>query len=557
MDKLRKIVCGMLGVLLLLALLAFLRLFTVSASPYGAVVWESACVLDADGKAEAFDPNDSENYPAQEAGKLYSFTATLSGVPEDGSLLFDYGGAEVTLCLHGAEIFRSTVPAEAASELGWAQASVPLTPDAEGAELVMTLRPLPGLKAEILPPFPRIVSNGLREAESIASANLYAMPAGAFALALSLVLALFLLGLYERTPDWRLLALVVALAALILRYLEMDGGLYFLPRGLCDALASDAVRLLPTLSILLYIALRRDGASWRRLGIVSVFSGAALLAAYLVSLTVGGELASFVNVTVLHLFQYGDWRTPVYWLTAYLVYASTGLAAYGHISAVAATQAEAQMLAMKTELAIESCRAMEQSSRRTAELRHELKNQVAAMNVLFAKGDMEGLSEYLKELDSLQGKLTPARYTGHFLVNAILQNAAERAAESNVRFAARVNVPEELGIEERDLSALFMNMLDNALEAACRVEQGTRFISVSAELKNGFLAISCENAYMPPIKTDDKGALVTTKEDAAAHGFGMRQMRAVAEKYHSILDVSYTDDVFTVQTALKTRKRTP
>ena len=28
-------------------------------------------------------------------------------------------------------------------------------------------------------------------------------------------------------------------------------------------------------------------------------------------------------------------------------------------------------------------------------------------------------------------------------------------------------------------------------------------------------------------------------------------MNAVAEKYHSLLDISYTDKVFTIQTALK------
>ena len=41
----------------------------------------------------------------------------------------------------------------------------------------------------------------------------------------------------------------------------------------------------------------------------------------------------------------------------------------------------------------------------------------------------------------------------------------------------------------------------------------------------------------------------TTKGDAASHGFGLARMRAVAEKYDSILDVSWTDSRFTVQTA--------
>ena len=41
----------------------------------------------------------------------------------------------------------------------------------------------------------------------------------------------------------------------------------------------------------------------------------------------------------------------------------------------------------------------------------------------------------------------------------------------------------------------------------------------------------------------------TTKPDPASHGFGLAQMRAIAEKYDSVLSVSWTDAWFTVQTA--------
>ena len=256
----------------------------------------------------------------------------------------------------------------------------------------------------------------------------------------------------------------------------------------------------------------------------------------------------------MRLFEYGDWRTPVHWLTVYLVYASTLLAAYGHISAVAATQTEARVLAMKNELAMESCRAMEQSSRRTAELRHELKSHAAAMTAMLKNGKLDELEQYLSELDSLQKGLIPARYTENFLVNAILQNAALRAAESNIRFEAHINMPDDVGVAETDLSTFFMNMLDNALEAAGAAESlKSRFIRVSAELKNGFLAVSCKNSYSGELCLDGKDRLVSSKPDTEAHGFGLKQMRNVAEKYNSIIDISYTGDVFTIQTALQTK----
>ena len=79
----------------------------------------------------------------------------------------------------------------------------------------------------------------------------------------------------------------------------------------------------------------------------------------------------------------------------------------------------------------------------------------------------------------------------------------------------------------------------------------SRFIRVRIVLRNGFLGVSCTNSYSGTLNTDSSGRLRTTKEDPTAHGFGLDQMTAVAEKYHSILDISYTDTEFTVQTALK------
>ena len=70
-------------------------------------------------------------------------------------------------------------------------------------------------------------------------------------------------------------------------------------------------------------------------------------------------------------------------------------------------------------------------------------------------------------------------------------------------------------------------------------------------LSGNFLPIFCENTFDGRVETDETGELITTKADRTAHGFGVEQIRAVAKKYESILDVSWTQERFTVQTALQ------
>ena len=62
-------------------------------------------------------------------------------------------------------------------------------------------------------------------------------------------------------------------------------------------------------------------------------------------------------------------------------------------------------------------------------------------------------------------------------------------------------------------------MLDNALEAAAQTEQGE--ILCSMQIRRQYLAIRCENTYSGTLRTDENGELLTTKDDASDHGFGL------------------------------------
>ena len=107
-------------------------------------------------------------------------------------------------------------------------------------------------------------------------------------------------------------------------------------------------------------------------------------------------------------------------------------------------------------------------------------------------------------------------------------------------------------INDSDLCILLFNVLDNALEAAVQVPPPkNREIVFSIRLTQGFLAIDCENTYIGEPRTDGHGNFYSTKDDSSKHGFGLSQIRRTVDKYHGILDISYTDDLFKVQAALK------
>lgn len=82
-----------------------------------------------------------------------------------------------------------------------------------------------------------------------------------------------------------------------------------------------------------------------------------------------------------------------------------------------------------------------------------------------------------------------------------------------------------------DISALFGNMLDNAIEGVSKVEEkDKRWIHVSIRRKMDFLVICVSNSYQGDISFSH-GMPVTQKEDKRYHGYGTKSIRNIVSQY--------------------------
>lgn len=212
-------------------------------------------------------------------------------------------------------------------------------------------------------------------------------------------------------------------------------------------------------------------------------------------------------------------------------------------------QRRMQAIKSSSQATQEKYEQAQETVRRTAAFRHEWKNHIAALHLLAQKPDQAGLLDYLNRLDGELEQLFPKVYTANSTVNTILQRFAAQAGRYGVSFHVNAMLPETLPIEEVDLCGFLFNLLDNAVEAAAKTEHSE--IVCSLQIRQQHLTIRCENTYNGVLQTDENGQLCTTKQDAGSHGFGLLQMRTIAEKYGSVLAVSYDDTRFTVMTALK------
>ena len=174
---------------------------------------------------------------------------------------------------------------------------------------------------------------------------------------------------------------------------------------------------------------------------------------------------------------------------------------------------------------------------------HDLRHQIRALSSGGAAVDgsvLEDLARTVRMYDS-------SVQTGNQALDTILTEK-RLLCESRQITLTCIADGEALGMmAAADIYSLFGNALDNAIEAVGQLDDAARrSITLVVRRTMGCASVHVENycAAAPALGPD--GLPATTKDDQANHGFGVRSMRGIAEKYGGTFSVKAGDGTFAV-----------
>lgn len=188
---------------------------------------------------------------------------------------------------------------------------------------------------------------------------------------------------------------------------------------------------------------------------------------------------------------------------------------------------------------------VESSQETVRRMRHDMKNHLGVVEMLVRGGEYEKAEQYLHGLDQEFASRTRI-YCADPVVNAVLNAKMEKAEGSRISCEYQVDLEEALPLDDIELCSLFANTLDNAVEACEKIrEREKRRISLKARCRNGHFSCEIVNSKENKI-TEKNGNFETDKDDRSSHGIGLRNVRQIVQKYRGEMDVSYTEDTFSV-----------
>ena len=188
---------------------------------------------------------------------------------------------------------------------------------------------------------------------------------------------------------------------------------------------------------------------------------------------------------------------------------------------------------------------LEQNQQTMRRLRHDMKNHLNIIGTFLRDNEIEQAKEYFQELNQEFASNLKV-YCPNKIVNAVLNNKEQLALDSNIQCDFQIDLETSPKIDDIDLCSILGNTIDNAIEALRKVPKlSERILSLKARYTNGFFSYEIKNSKINEIQKKG-GRFLTDKIEKEAHGIGLRSVQTIVEKYNGDMDISYTDDTFTV-----------
>lgn len=163
------------------------------------------------------------------------------------------------------------------------------------------------------------------------------------------------------------------------------------------------------------------------------------------------------------------------------------------------------------------------SSEQIQKIRHDMKNHLQALSILYAENKTGELKEYLRQTYERLDHSEQVISTGNPSFDAVLNIKLAEMSKIGIFCSPALSIPRGLSLPFSDIVTILGNLLDNAINSCSAAST----IAVSVTWQQGALFLHMEN----PCKASEK----------APYGIGMKNVEETVKKYAGTLNTEVKD----------------
>lgn len=179
-------------------------------------------------------------------------------------------------------------------------------------------------------------------------------------------------------------------------------------------------------------------------------------------------------------------------------------------------------------------RISEESVRLVNQKYHDLKHQIA---LLRSEISSDSKLAYLDQMEQDIRSYEAQNKTGNDVLDTVLTAKSLQCQREGIGLTVTADGSALHFMQPMDISILFGNALDNAIESVGMLsDREKRLIHLTINRQKNFVRIHMENCYEGELKFVN-GMPVTNKQDTNFHGFGIKSIRSIVDKYDGSMTI--------------------
>ncbi len=187
---------------------------------------------------------------------------------------------------------------------------------------------------------------------------------------------------------------------------------------------------------------------------------------------------------------------------------------------------------------------VKESQEKMRQVYHDMNNHME--NIKSLKNSSEDVNKYINNIEDEVG--TKNIYnTGNVLLDIIFHEKSKACMVNNIDFNVGIDFSKCDFIEMIDISSIFSNLIDNAIEACNKIDDDNieKYITIKSTFIKGYYVVRCENSKINKVIIKSN-KIFTSKKDKFLHGIGLESIKSSIKKYNGELKIKDSEHKFIV-----------
>lgn len=186
---------------------------------------------------------------------------------------------------------------------------------------------------------------------------------------------------------------------------------------------------------------------------------------------------------------------------------------------------------------------VKESQEKMKQVYHDMNNHME--NIRSLKNSSEDVNEYIDNIEDEVKNNKNIYNTGNALLDIILYEKSKDCIKNNIYFNVGIDFSKCEFIDMIDISSIFSNLIDNAIEACNKIDDNNieKYITIKGTFIKSYYVVRCENSKTNKVIIKNN-KILTSKKDKFLHGIGLDSIKSSIKKYNGELKIKNSEFKF-------------